>query len=194
VAALACLLAAGVSAAAAADRPFSAGTFAVEGSAGYSTSHRLPDFAELETVRGAHLFLRLGIVATDEWGPGWTRGNLELFAEPTVAFLHDGGDFTIGGLSLIVRQLYRGWGAFRPYVEGGAGVLGGDIDLPQTSCDVNYGLQAGPGALLFFGERTAVAFGYRFLHVSNARSCGRNLGLNSSLFTIGVARMAPRKR
>jgi hypothetical protein len=36
-------------------------------------------------------------------------------------------------------------------------------------------------------ERTAVTAGYRFQHLSNGDRCDQNLGLNSSLFTVGVS-------
>jgi hypothetical protein len=76
----------------------------------------------------------------------------------------------------------------RPFVEAGFGVLGGKVDLAETTCDLNFLLQAGGGAL-FFVDRdrtTAISLAYRFQHISNAGRCDQNIGINSSAVVIGI--------
>ena len=156
---------------------------------GYSMSGQLgPDRGD--EVRGLHLLPHLGFVVTDERGPGWVRGNFELLAEPTLIHL-DQGDSTAVGIAFLGRWLFAGWGRVRPYFEIGAGVLGGDVDVPGTSCNTNFILQGGPGVLVFVAPSTAITLGYRFHHISNAHVCGDNLGLNSSLFVVGLSYFFP---
>jgi len=159
--------------------------------AGYAVSHGHGAPGE-EDVDAVHGLPHLGYVLTDPRGPGWLRGNLEVLAEPTVArFEAESTAVTAGGLSVLGRWLFGAGGRVRPYLEAGVGLLVGDFNLRQTTCEVNYVLQGGPGVLVFVGERTAVTVGYRFHHVSNAGRCEKNLGLNSSLFVLGLSVFFP---
>jgi hypothetical protein len=66
------------------------------------------------------------------------------------------------------------------------GMLLGETNLPQTHCDVNFLLQGGPGLLVVLSDTTTLALGYRFQHISNARACTINPGINSSALYLGV--------
>jgi opacity protein-like surface antigen len=159
--------------------------------AGGSFSHDLP-VGLTETAVGFDLLPHVGLVLTDQHGSGWLRGNLELLAEPTVIDLsNDHAHSTLVGLAAMTRWLFVGTGAVRPYVEAGAGILGGKTDLQATRCDLNFVLQAGPGVLIFLTDTTALTAGYRFQHISNKDECIDNLGLNSSLFLIGLSYFFP---
>jgi hypothetical protein len=59
-------------------------------------------------------------------------------------------------------------------------------DEIAATCDVNFILEGGPGLLIFLSDRTALTVGYRYHHVSNGSKCTPNLGLNSSLFILGL--------
>ncbi len=166
--------------------PLRAGAVEVTLAAGYSVSHHIAQ-SPSGRVEGLHLVPHLGYVLTDLLGPGWLRGNLELLGEPTLLHLEDGDSATVAGLAALGRWVFAGWRGVRPYVEAGVGVVGGDVNLRETNCDVNFLIEGGPGVLFVLGPRLALTAGYRVHHVSNADLCTKNRGLNSSLFTVGLS-------
>jgi hypothetical protein len=137
-------------------------------------------------LTGFHLVPHLGLVVTEERGPGLLRGQLEVLAEPTL--VHVGGDnpTDVLGLAVGTRWLFAGLGRVRPYVEAGAGVVTGQPRLPRNECEVLFSLQGGAGVLLFWTERHAVTLSYRFSHLSNGHVCVPNQGVNASMLVIGV--------
>jgi len=146
-----------------------------------SVSH---DFTTLptETVVGAQLSAHLGYIATDEHGEGWLRGNLELALEPTLLVLsQDGHTSTLAGASAFARWIFVGSGTVRPFLEVGIGALGGRADLVESTCQVNFPIQGGPGVLVFLSDRTALSVAYRFQHMSNGSACAPNDSLHSSV-------------
>ncbi len=165
------------------------GTKDVTLSGGYSLSH---DRSGVERVEGFHLLPHFGYVLSDERGPGWIRGNLELLAEPTlIHFRSDSASATGVGLLGLARWIFGAGSTVRPYIEVGGGVLGGQLEFRQTDCNVNYVFEAGPGLLIFVSEATAVTAGYRYQHLSNGGRCDRNLGLNSSVLILGISHFFP---
>jgi lipid A 3-O-deacylase len=140
------------------------------------------------TVKGLDLLPHGGYVVSDARGPGWLRGNFEVLLEPTLTFLESRGKTsTVVGAAALARWVFAGLGRFRPYVEGGAGGLLGEMNLRQTDCDVNFLLEAGPGFLVFLSDQTALTVGYRFQHISNAGACRFNEGINSNALYVGVS-------
>lgn len=176
----------GAAGASSAWEPFEAGTKALALAAGYSLSHN-ELVGNKATLEGLHLIPHVGYFLTDEAGPGWARGNLELLAEPTLLYLEGRESATLGGLAVLGRWVFVGGARVRPYVEAGAGVLGGHLQLRRTGCDTAFIFQAGVGTLLFVSEHTAVTAGYRFHHLSNGNLCSGNPGLDSSLFVLGLS-------
>ena len=170
---------------------FRAGMKDVTLAAGYSISHNLLNTGNPEKVEGVHLLPHFGYVLTDEHGSGWMRGNFELLVEPVLIHLEDGDSATVAGWSTLGRWVFTGWSVARPYFEVGLGVVGGQVNLPETNCDVNFVIQGGPGVLFFVSRTTAVMGGYRIHHVSNSALCSKNRGLNSSLFIVGLSQFFP---
>jgi len=149
-----------------------------------SLSHGTND--DFNTVTGLQLLPHVGYVATDTIGPGWVRGNLELMLEPPLLHLHtEVSSSTVVGLSALGRWILTG-SRIRPYFDVGAGVLLGEMNLPQTDCDVNFLIQGGPGVLIVLSDSTTLAVGYRFQHISNAGACAINPGINSSALYLSV--------
>jgi hypothetical protein len=168
-----------------------AGTIEVGLALGVSVSHPVPDVEPpLGTVSGLHLLPRLGYVAVSGVGPGWLEGSLELLLEPTLLRVDDDSDLMLGA-SALARWVFVTGRAVRPFVEAGLGAVGGRSRLGQTTCDVNFIIEAGPGLMIFLTDRAAVTVGYRLHHVSNADLCGLNRGLNSSLVTVGLSYFFP---
>jgi lipid A 3-O-deacylase len=145
-------------------------------SGGYSLSH---DRQGVEQVDGFQLLPHFGYLLSPYF---------EVLAEPTLVHLRsDSASATAVGLSLLGRLIIDTGTRVAPYLEAGGGILGGQLDFRQTNCDVNYVLTGGLGALVFVTEQTAVSVGYRYQHISNNDQCSQNLGLNSSLFIIGIS-------
>ncbi|MGH7265420.1 MAG: acyloxyacyl hydrolase [Candidatus Rokuibacteriota bacterium] len=166
-----------------------AGTKEVSLAGAYSVSHKTVGGDDVETVNGFHLIPHFGYVLVDR--SERIPGSLEILAEPTLIYLDATESSTLAGLSGMLRWLFTGWPAMYPFVEGGAGIVGGDANLRQTNCDLNYIVQGGVGGLVPLSERTAVTLGYRFQHLSNGDRCSNNLGLNSSVVHVGFSYFFP---
>jgi hypothetical protein len=167
-----------------AEDPIARGTKEVGLGGAISISHGTDN--DFNTVTGLQLLPHVGYVATDAMGPGWVRGNLELMLEPALLRLEtEARSSTAVGLSAVGRWVLAG-SAIRPYFDVGAGALLGEMNLPQTDCDVNFVLQGGPGVLIVLSDSTTLAVGYRFQHISNAGACTINPGINSSALYLSV--------
>jgi len=156
---------------------------------GGGASLDIPDRAG-ETVTSVHVLPHLGYFLTGEVGEGLVRGNLELIAEPTLLYLDASNSATVVGLAVLPRWVFAATPRVRPYLEAGAGVLGGQIDLRQTNCDLNFMLEGGGGALIFLSEQVALTLGVRVHHVSNLDRCRNNEGLNSIIGIVGISYFA----
>lgn len=182
---LAAAAVAGTPSAAGAGDPFAAGTKDV--GLGAAASISLEGTRDLDTVAGFQLLPHAGYVVTDAVGPGWLRGNLELLLEPSLIHItSDAGSATVVGASGLGRWIFSGT-RFRPYLDAGVGVLLGETHLEQTTCGVNFLIQGGPGVLVVLSDRTTLAVGYRYQHISNANACRPNPGINSSALYLGVS-------
>jgi lipid A 3-O-deacylase len=172
--------------AARAEEPLVAGTKDVGFGAVFSLSYNTAE--DTHTVKGLELLPHGGYVVSDQHGPSWLRGNFEVLFEPTLTIFESRGTTsTVVGAAALARWVFVGSGRFRPYVEGGAGVLFGETNLRQTDCDVNFLLETGPGLLVFLSDSTALTLGYRFQHISNAGACRFNAGINSNALYVGVS-------
>jgi lipid A 3-O-deacylase len=171
---------------------FRFGTTEFNLAAGYSVSHTTVDTDPGPVVHSFQALPHFGVFLTDEHGPGWLRGNFELLAEPTVVTFRAKPDSaTAFGLSVLGRWVFGAGWVVRPYIELGLGVLNGQFDIRQTNCDVNFIVESGPGLLWLVSDRVALTASYRVQHISNAARCDQNLGINSSLFILGVSYFFP---
>jgi hypothetical protein len=164
--------------------PLEAGAMLLGLGGAVSVSHGVEG---LDTVTGLQLLPHVGYVAVDRAGPEPVRGALELMLEPTLMDLRSERDVaTSVGVSALGRWVI-GESRVRPYLEAGLGMLFGAGPRQHSDCSVNFLLQTGPGLLVVLSERTVLAAGYRFQHISNASACDLNVGLNSSAVYLGVS-------
>ena len=93
----------------------------------------------------------------------------------------------------MVKYNFLNFGRWMPFWDGGAGMLWTDLGprIPEQSTQFNFVLQTGPGVSYFVTENTAVTFGIRFHHISNAGIGERNIGLNGCLFNVGISFFSP---
>jgi lipid A 3-O-deacylase len=171
--------------AASAGDPLSAGATSVGLGGSVSISHGTVD--GLDTVTGLQLLPNVGYVVSDGLGSGWWQGTLEVLVEPTLMHLaSEGSSSTAVGASVLGRWILGG-SRIRPYLEGGVGLLAGEMNIQQSDCSVNFIIQGGPGVLVVLSDMTTLAVGYRFQHISNASMCETNVGINSSTLYLGVS-------
>src|SRR5262245_8851860 len=104
---------------------------------------------DLDTVTSFHVLPHIGYFITDELGEGPLRGNLEVLFEPTIIHLDASPSATVGGGAILPRWLFGASPRVRPFIEAGAGIVAGQVDLRETNCDVNFLLEAGVGAMIF---------------------------------------------
>jgi lipid A 3-O-deacylase len=142
---------------------------------------------EVETVTSFHLLPHLGYFLTGEVGEGTLRGNFEILLEPILIYLDASNSATVVGVAVLPRWVFAASPRVRPYLEAGAGVLAGQVNLSQTNCDVNFILEAGGGAMIFMTDHVALTLGARFHHVSNAERCSQDQGINSVIGIVGVS-------
>jgi hypothetical protein len=176
---------------ASAEERFHFGAMELTLAAGGSFSHDTVG-ENVDSVDGFQALPHFGVFLSDEHGPGWVRGNFELLVEPTLVHFTSGPESaTAVGLSSLGRWVFGAGWVVRPYLEVGLGILAGQFDFRQTNCDVNFIIEGGPGLLWMVSDRVAVTAGYRFQHISNASRCDQNLGINSSLFMLGLSYFFP---
>lgn len=143
---------------------------------------------ESEDVQYAYLAPRWGIgISNPLGGDAWYRGNFELLVEGSFFFNHEPKSGTAAGGAAILRYNFLSGDTFIPFLEAGAGIISLDFDLDTQADGLNFTTQGGLGFHYFFSERTALTGGWRFLHISNAGINSPNVGINTSLFLVGVS-------
>ncbi len=86
-----------------------------------------------------------------------------------------------------LRQCWRSSSnTLRPYVDLGTGPMWSNRRIPAATSKGNFNSQLGLGVALFPNSRTPLYIGYRFFHISNGGSAGRNPGLNVNGFFVGT--------
>ena len=91
------------------------------------------------------------------------------------------------GLLMVARYHFLTLGRFVPYVEGGAGFGGTDLNAREIDTDVSFMLWAGAGASVFITNTTAVYVGYRYQHNSNGGIDSPNRGVDTNNAVFGVS-------
>ena len=83
-----------------------------------------------------------------------------------------------------LRHNWREASTWRPYLELGTGPMWSNRRVPAATSRFNFDSQLGFGVAL--GARSPWRIGYRFQHISNAGTAGRNPGLEVHSFLLGV--------
>ena len=72
-----------------------------------------------------------------------------------------------------------------PYLEGGAGMLFTNHDVPFGTNTVNFTPQAALGLQFFIHHKRSINVAARYVHISNAGLATPNPGINTIQFTLG---------
>src|SRR5262249_61017595 len=113
-------------------------------------------------IGGFQLIPHLGLFVTDDLGPSWLRGSLELLVEPTYLHLDTRESDNHAGLSVLGRWVFAGEGRVRWYVEAGGGAVGGGAGGPQTVGQPALPPGGGGGGRLFSAGTHARGLRRRF--------------------------------
>ena len=135
------------------------------------------------------MHLRWGRVLTTARGPGLLRGNLEYAVEVVPAFVIAQSTTVFGaGLTpLLLQYNFSGGRRFVPFIQAGAGMLFTTRKVPEDTSQFNFTPQGGIGAYWFRRPRSAVVFGVRYHHISNASTAERNPGHNAIYIYSGIS-------
>ena len=125
--------------------------------------------------------LRWGKVLTAPHGPGPLRGTLEYAFEIVPAMvLHQNGAVYGGGFNPFFWQYnFTSHRRVVPYLQVGGGMLWTSRDFPAGTSSFNFTPQGGVGAYWVRTERSAIGFGVRYHHISNAGITKPNPGHNA---------------
>ena len=116
----------------------------------------------------------------------WYRGEFGFFQEVMAGGQVDPEAAYLVGLSPILKYRFRYWDCFRPFLEGGAGMMVTDIGLPSLGSKFEFYEQFGMGFDWKRSEKMTLTAQARFAHISNAGLKDPNRGLNSTLIFVGA--------
>jgi hypothetical protein len=111
--------------------------------------------------------------------------------EPWVAFVsdrhgvHQTDSFEIGVSALFARVAF-GDGAFRPFLEGGEGILYTDLRKQDYGTRILFSSQIGGGFQYDIRPDLAFTFSARLRHTSNAGLASSNPGVNTFFGMVGL--------
>ena len=142
------------------------------------------DTADVELVG---LVPRFGVGLSDPLGSdSWYHGNLELLVEANLLVAYGPKGGFLGGLGLAFRYNFLGWESLVPFIEIGGGVAQLELDLKDQSDGLGFSAHGGLGLHWWLSERTAFTASWRLQHVSNAGIGRDNVGINDSMFLVGM--------
>jgi len=166
---------------------FQSGTWHLGLMGGYSIPHKIfaPRFAN---VHFAPLLLQIGYTLTDVRGPFPVRGSLEVIFEPTFMITTSPSTTFGEGASFLLRYNFVTGTRWVPFLDLGVGILHWNLRLPTIlETRFNFMLQAGPGLHYFATDHLAITGQVRLHHISNAGIEKPNIGVNSSVYLLGVS-------
>jgi lipid A 3-O-deacylase len=122
------------------------------------------------------------VVAEDKW----YRGNWEWLNE-----LFSGGQFNPDGRYFVgwttgLRYNFATGNRWIPFIDGGVGLSGTDIDSPDLDGIFQFNVQFGVGTHYFFRDDTALTLQYRWLHFSDGGTTAVNHGTNTQMLLAGL--------
>jgi opacity protein-like surface antigen len=168
--------------------PFPAGSGEYSFLLGYGITHR--GFGETRTeVQTVDFIGRYGYFLSDEFGPGWCRGQFQhVFELPLHLVIDPKTRLMIGG-NLLAKWNFTALAVERliPYLFAGGGVLYVDLGLPTMGSRLDFSYGGGTGIQYLVREDLALSAEYRYHHISNANTAQPNEPLNSSKVMFGMS-------
>jgi hypothetical protein len=166
---------------------FQSGTWHLGLMGGYSILHKV--FQDrIANVHFAPLLLQIGYTVTDVHGPFPVRGSLELLLEPTFMITTSPSTTFGEGASVLLRYNFVTGTRWVPFFDLGVGILHWNLRLPDfLGTQFNFTVQGGPGLHYFATDHLAITGQVRLHHISNGGIETPNIGVNSSVYLLGVS-------
>ncbi len=172
------------------------GTIEIGGIAGFWQAVRFPFQGSESNPNRSAVFIkpRIGVVVTDEIQAGILTGNFEVLVEPFFARFTQPFSAEAAGGALVFKYNLLSFGRWMPFWDAGAGMLWTNLAprIRELSTPLNFVIETGPGVQYFMTAQTTLTFGVRYVHISNAETGERNIGLNSVLPYAGLSWFLPR--
>lgn len=93
-----------------------------------------------------------------------------------------------GGASFLYEHRFLPDRSIRPVARLGLGLLLTDYEVPTEGSKTNASMFVGAGAEIGLGRSSWLTLEYRFQHLTNLGSSGRNPGINTHGVALGFAR------
>lgn len=139
-------------------------------------------------LRFASIYPYFGKVMTDPMGKGWLRGNIEGIVEGAFSYVHKNQNTYSAGVNLLARYNFllpsEKW---RPYIQGGFGILYTNLVLHSFGTSLDFASNAAGGIQYFFNQKNSINLELRCFHFSNAGLDSKNSGLNMVNIFIGFS-------
>ena len=166
---------------------FRSGTWHLGLVAGYSIPHKIFQ-GRAANVHFAPILPQIGYTVTDVHGPFPIRGSLELVLEPTLLVTTSPSTTFGEGASFLFRYNFVTGTRWVPFFDFGPGFLHWNLRLPRIlATQFNFTLQGGPGLHYFATDHLAITGQVRLHHISNGGIDSPNVGVNSSVYLLGVS-------
>ena len=118
--------------------------------------------------------------------PAWYKGMLSLRIEPHVIVNFEPRTGVAGGAAAMLRYEWTRFDT-RPFVEGGAGIIGLDFDVFDQADGLAFDPTLGAGVIHRFDDHWSLQLALRFQHISNAFTEYPNGGIEAFQYLLGGA-------
>ena len=171
-----------------AEETFKKNTFVLSGEGTYGWQTNLERMHRVTYLEYYDVGVRFSVLPFEPIGRDhFWYGALELGLEPLYQHYTLPKPSFWAGLMAIGRYHFVSLGRFVPYVEGGAGAGGTDLEIPEINSAFAFLLFGGAGTSVFVSDKTALYAGYRFQHVSNGNTSQPNRGFEANVVVGGVS-------
>ncbi len=136
-----------------------------------------------------YLLSSLIVPLTRSIGPSWFRGRVEWNPEVGAgSFLHPYARPFLEFSPVQFHYAFEPIGHWSPYVIGSTGIFMANIKTAETEVWFNFNSQIGLGTGYAVTDRVSLLVEYRYGHISNAGIHGRDHGMETQNFLVGVSK------
>jgi hypothetical protein len=133
-------------------------------------------------------YVRIGFDMNGPVGMRGRKGTLQMAIEPFVNTVTAPDKGVEAGFNLLFRYLHPLSSSVKLVSEIGTGPVYFGIDTDeQGGAGFNFLSQFGLGTQVLITKKSAITFGYRFRHLSNAGFNHSNAGINTNMLTLSLS-------
>jgi hypothetical protein len=154
---------------------------------GYAWGHMKFTEADFNAVP---LFLRFGFDMNSVFGMTDSKGTLQIALEPFCNPVSRPESGVETGLNVFFRYLHPVTASVKLVSEIGSGPIYLSVNSEeQGKAGFNFLNQFGLGSRVAVTDNSALTFGYRFRHISNAGTSQPNRGINTNALVLSYSRL-----